>query len=149
MLDILSYVYAIINKSFLIIYSCFMNNAPLTAQLDMLSCPRCRAELKYQDPHIVCKGCAQFFPVTNNIPQLYWGNDDWSNEKGDVTETIKAFYEQTPFPNYDDFDDTASLIDKAKEGVFARLLDEQIPANTKILDVGCGTGQLCAFLSVA
>src|SRR3989344_4084563 len=126
-----------------------MKDATLTAPLDMLACPRCRADLEYQDSHIVCKGCAQCFTMTSNIPQFYWGNDDWGNEKGDVTETIKAFYEQTPFPNYDNFDDTASLIDKAKEGVFARLLDEQIPAHAKILEVGCGTGQLSAFLSVA
>lgn len=126
-----------------------MNNAPLSAQLDMLACPRCGSGLEHRVAHVVCKGCAQSFPITNNIPQFYWPNDDWDNEKSDVTETIKAFYEQTPFPNYDDFDDTASLIDKAKEGVFARLLDEQIPANTKILEAGCGTGQLSAFLSVA
>jgi hypothetical protein len=32
-----------------------------------------------------------------------------------VTDTVKAFYEETPFPNYDDFDSVASLQRKASE----------------------------------
>ena len=72
---------------------------------------------------------------------MYAAND-WDDSKEDVTERIKEFYEETPFPNYDDFDSAASLIDKAKRGVFARLLDEQIPFGTRILEAGCGTGQL-------
>jgi SAM-dependent methyltransferase len=65
-----------------------------------------------------------------------------------VTEIVKSFYEANPFPNYDEFDDIASLIDKARNGVFARLLDEQIPIGANILDCGCGTGQLSNFLSI-
>ena len=75
--------------------------------------------------------------------------NDWDDSKEDVTERIKEFYEETPFPNYDDFDSAASLIDKAKRGVFARLLDEQIPFGIRILEAGCGTGQLSNFLSIA
>ena len=75
--------------------------------------------------------------------------NDWDDSKQDVTERIREFYEETPFPNYDDFDSAASLIDKAKRGVFARLLDEQVPFGTHILEAGCGTGQLSNFLSIA
>jgi len=66
----------------------------------------------------------------------------------DVTEIVKAFYEKTPFPNYDDLDSSASLKEKARKGLFARLLDEQIPDGVKILDAGCGTGQLTNFLAL-
>lgn len=62
---------------------------------------------------------------------------------------MRAFYEKTPFPNYDDFDDAGSLVQKARQGVFAQLLDEQVPFGTRILEVGCGTGQLTNFLSIA
>jgi 2-polyprenyl-3-methyl-5-hydroxy-6-metoxy-1,4-benzoquinol methylase len=42
-----------------------------------------------------------------------------------------------------------SLIDKARKGVFARLLDDQIPYGARIIECGCGTGQLTSFLSIA
>ena len=47
--------------------------------------------------------------------------------KEDVTNSVKSFYEETPFPNYDDFDDVSSLLMKSRQGIFAKLLDEQIP----------------------
>ena len=40
-----------------------------------------------------------------------------------------------------------SLIDKANKSIFAKFLDEQIKFGSKILEVGCGTGQLSNFLS--
>jgi ubiquinone/menaquinone biosynthesis C-methylase UbiE len=65
-----------------------------------------------------------------------------------VTEIVKEFYETNPFPNYDDFDSSASLLEKGRRGVFARLLDEQIPKGASVLEVGCGTGQLSNFLGI-
>ena len=62
---------------------------------------------------------------------------------------MKSFYETNPFPNYDDLDSRESLASKARRGVFARLLDEQIPADSLVLEVGCGTGQLTNFLGMA
>ena len=61
---------------------------------------------------------------------------------------VKSFYEETPFPNYDDLDGRESLQTKAKRGVFARLLDEQIPRPALVLEAGCGTGQLSNFLGM-
>ena len=67
----------------------------------------------------------------------------------DVTEMVKQFYEQTPFPNYDDLDNPRALIEKAREGMFARLLNEQIPYDARVVEIGCGTGQLTNFLAIA
>ena len=64
----------------------------------------------------------------------------------DVTDDVKTFYEENPFPGYEDIDSVGSLREKAQLGVFARLLDEQIPYGAKVLEVGCGTGQLSNFL---
>ena len=64
-----------------------------------------------------------------------------------VTRTVQTFYEETPFPDYDDFDTLDSFVQRAVEGVFANLLSEQIPINAKILEVGCGTGQLSNYLA--
>lgn len=78
---------------------------------------------------------------------MFWPNE-WDG-KTDVTEIVKAFYEQHPFPNYDEIDSAWILREKARRGIFARLLDEQIAANATVLEVGCGTGQLSNFLAMA
>lgn len=67
----------------------------------------------------------------------------------DVTEIVKLFYEATPFPNYDDIDNPRALIEKARSGLFTRLLNEQIPYDARVVEIGCGTGQLTNFLSIA
>lgn len=67
----------------------------------------------------------------------------------DVTEMVRAFYEDTPFPNYDGFDSRESLVAKARRGVFAALLDEQLPDGSLVLEAGCGTGQLSNFLGMS
>ncbi len=74
--------------------------------------------------------------------------NDEASPAHDITDKVKAFYEDKPFPNYDDFDSVTSLISKAQQGYFARLLDEQIPPNAKIIECGCGTAQLSNFLSI-
>jgi SAM-dependent methyltransferase len=78
---------------------------------------------------------------------LYWPND-WSGDRTDVTNEVKAFCEDCPFPDYDTFDSIGSLAAKAKKGLFARMLDEQIPSGVRIMECGCGTGQLSNFLSI-
>ncbi|RPJ85416.1 MAG: methyltransferase domain-containing protein [Acidobacteria bacterium] len=116
--------------------------------LSLLQCPHCQGRLEKGEAGISCLGCNQIFPVVEGLPQLYWPED--SQENGTpVTSRVRAFYETNPFPNYDDFDDLASLVDKARQGIFARLLDEQIPFKTRVLDCGCGTGQLTNFLGIA
>lgn len=115
---------------------------------EILCCPGCREVLDLGDEAVRCSGCGQEFAVTDGIPQLFWPNE-WEAGRKDVTESIREFYEQTPFPNYDEFDSVASLAQKARQGMFAKLLDEQVPAGARIIECGCGTGQLSNFLSIA
>ena len=112
-----------------------------------LACPICNGRLEAAENLIHCAGCGHDFPRDRGIPQLFWHND-WPAGKPDVTLAIQSFYEKTPFPNYDDFDSAYVLREKARQGVFARLLDEQIPADATILEAGCGTGQLSNFLGM-
>jgi SAM-dependent methyltransferase len=111
-------------------------------------CPRCTRALASSPACFRCTGCAQGYPVSDGIPQLYAPNE-WSAGKLDVTDIVKEFYEQTPFPNYDDLDSRERLAAKAGASVFARLLDEQIPAGACVLEAGCGTGQMTNYLSLA
>jgi SAM-dependent methyltransferase len=66
-----------------------------------------------------------------------------------VGTKVRAFYEGCSYPGYEDFETPDDLVRKAHTGIYARLLDEQIPHDAKILDAGCGTGQLPVFLSMS
>jgi SAM-dependent methyltransferase len=123
-------------------------SASLLQHPDLFVCPACSAPLqtRAEQTAMECTGCARAFPVDNGIPLLFWPTQ-WTS-KVDVTELVKSFYEQTPFPNYDDLDSPESLRLKAERGVFARLLTEQLPYSSTILECGCGTGQLSNFLAL-
>jgi SAM-dependent methyltransferase len=88
--------------------------------------------------------------IVDGIPNFFVPAD-WDRESSfpDVTEIVKGFYEDTPFPNYDGFDSRESLSVKAKRGVFAALLDAQLPKGAVVLEAGCGTGQLSNFLGMS
>jgi SAM-dependent methyltransferase len=113
--------------------------------LDLLCCPGCGEDLEV-DGALRCSSCRHVFGYENRIAMLFWPNQ-WDADKRDVTETQKSFYEQNPFPNYDDADSVATLADKARSGIFAHLLDQQVPVRATILEVGCGTAQLSNFLA--
>jgi SAM-dependent methyltransferase len=88
------------------------------------------------------------YPIENGIGRLFVPTEEVTNGI-DVTDLVQQFYEKTPFPNYDDIDNSRALLEKGRAGMFARLLNEQIPYGASVLEVGCGTGQLTSFLAIA
>jgi SAM-dependent methyltransferase len=116
--------------------------------LDIFVCPACGGDLKIPGDGIRCLKCHNHYQVEDNIPLFFWPNER-DNLKKDVTNIVKSFYEKTPFPNYEELESAGDLIQKAQRGTFARLLNEQIPFNIRVLEVGCGTGQLSNFLGIA
>jgi 2-polyprenyl-3-methyl-5-hydroxy-6-metoxy-1,4-benzoquinol methylase len=114
------------------------------------------------DPNLIC-------PITGS--PLHWEGDDlvssdvahcYACEPGifrlfvpeagtgmldAATSKVQEFYEEAPFPNYNDVDDVAALVKRADTSVFGRLLREQIAVNASVLEVGCGTGQLSNYLA--
>ncbi|MGA7414706.1 MAG: class I SAM-dependent methyltransferase [Bryobacteraceae bacterium] len=115
-------------------------------QTTQIICPVCGGQLISEDERISCQGCSRSFPMDGmEIPLLFWPNESTGNVE-DVTDKVRAFYEETPFPNYDSLDTRESLQAKARRGIYARLLDEQLPPGAVVLEAGCGTGQLTNFL---
>lgn len=65
-----------------------------------------------------------------------------------IGQKVQKFYNKTPFPDYelDRFESKEDLKDAAY--TFAKILDRSIPDHAAVLDVGTGTGQLSAYLSL-
>ena len=117
----------------------------------LLACPRCEGALHRNSRGLSCEACDADYAGENGIDALYaptvWGGRSRYTALEDVSGEVRAFYEDKPFPDYDDFDSLESLAAKARRGVFARLLDEQIPLGSRIVEFGSGTSQLSLFLS--
>jgi SAM-dependent methyltransferase len=122
--------------------------------LQLFACPACLGHLRLEGDRMVCEQCSATYPIQDGIPRLFHPHGGVAERNGiekqqDVTDIVKAFYEENPFPNYDDLDSRESLITKARRGVFARLMDEQIPQGALVLEAGCGTGQFSNFLGIS
>ncbi len=125
--------------------------SPLFAEhADILVDPATGEPVRIDDGAFVASRSERRIDAADGIPNFFVPADhDRTASLEDVTETVKAFYEETPFPNYDGFDSRESLSTKARRGVFAALLDEQLPKGSLVLEAGCGTGQLSNFLGMS
>jgi SAM-dependent methyltransferase len=121
----------------------------ITQNLDIFVCPACGGALTNasEGQNVRCTDCSRSFDCEEGIPLLFLPND-WDSRE-DVTDIVKSFYEETPFPNYEGLDSSWSLRQKAEKGIFANLLDKEIPHGARILEAGCGTGQLTNFLGTS
>jgi SAM-dependent methyltransferase len=106
---------------------------------ELLACPACAGTLAADWS---CCGCGAHFDVLDGIPALRLPCDD-------RTDAVRRFYEEAPFPGYPPHDSLQALRARAERGPFPRLIDRAIPGDARIVDVGCGTGQMCLFLARA
>ena len=65
------------------------------------------------------------------------------------TEAVRRFYERAPFPGYAARDSLHALRLRAERNRFVRLLDRAIPGDARIVEIGCGTGQMALYLARA
>jgi len=105
---------------------------------DLLACPRCGGAL----PGLSCVPCGKQYRAPADIPDLRVPSDA-------RTESVREFYARAPFPGYPPRDSLSALRARAARSEFARLLDESIPGDALVLEMGCGTGQLALFLATA
>lgn len=105
----------------------------------LLACPACGGAL---DAGWCCEGCGARYAAPDGVPALRLPG-------GEVTETVRAFYSAAPFPGYPPNDNLTWLRARAERSRFARLLDAAIPGDARIVEVGCGTGQMSLYLARA
>jgi len=120
----------------------------LAAILPLMKCPIDDEALSWDRDACELRDARHAYPIRDGIPFLFRQRDAVGAGANDVTDIVKAFYEDTPFPNYDGLDTRDSLRQKARTSGAAQLLDEQIPKAAKILEAGCGTGQMSNFLGL-
>ena len=106
---------------------------------ELLACPSCGGLLSATWS---CGGCAARFDFADGVPSLRLPAEG-------ATETVRRFYERAPFPGYPPREDLQMLYAKAERHPFVRLIDRAIPGDARIVDVGCGTGQMCLYLARA
>ena len=107
--------------------------------LELLICPACAGALTAD---WLCIGCGARYEARDGIPNLRLP----SNARVDK---VRRFYEYAPFPGYSENDSLSSLRARAERNEFARRLDQAIPGNARILEIGCGTGQMSLHLARA
>ena len=107
--------------------------------LQLLACPACRGELSAD---WLCLACGARFDAPDGIPNLRL-------EGSSRTETVRAFYEAAPFPGYPPRDSLSAFRTRAGRSRFAQLLDRAISADARLVEVGCGTGQMSVYLARA
>ena len=114
---------------------------------DLLECPATGASMRFAGHAYVSEADPSVrFPVDEGIVRAYAPHEPVA---GDVNDIIRGFYEAHPFPDYDETEDVGSLIEKSLARGFPEMLNRSIPPHATVLEVGCGTGQLGNFLSIA
>jgi SAM-dependent methyltransferase len=115
---------------------------------ELLACPRCGGDVTFSggpsntSGGLLCCACGQQYAAPGGIPDLRVPADA-------RTERVREFYAQAPFPGYPPRDSLSALRARAAGSAFARRLDEAIPGDAIVLELGCGTGQLSLFLAGA
>lgn len=72
-----------------------------------------------------------------------------SGDRGQSAGEVEDFYSVNPFPGYAPGDNRGTLLDRSRRAHFLTSLDAAIPADARVLECGCGTAQLSAFLALS
>ena len=89
------------------------------------------------------------YPIRLGIPVSVCAEAaDWLRTSTMLPRSSKNFTRKHHFPTMTGLDTRDSLRQKATAGILARMLDAQLPRRCKILEAGCGTGQMTNFLAM-
>ena len=103
------------------------------------------AALELCESGLRCPRTGEEFPLVRGIPSLYKPSP-W--EDASVTQKVRTFYEEHPFPSYEGLEEFGELVNKGHANPFTRRLLNAIGYNKLILECGCGTGQMSHYLQL-
>ena len=103
------------------------------------------AALEMVENGLHCPGTGEEFAFIEGVPSLY---APAKGEGEEVTSRVKSFYEENPFPSYEGLEEFSELVNKGGQNPFSQHLLKAIGFNKRILECGCGTGQLSHFLQL-
>jgi SAM-dependent methyltransferase len=106
---------------------------------DLLARPVCEGALSTEWR---CRSCSTQFASSDDVPNLRLPGDA-------RTDRVRRFYEHEPFPGYPPRDSLSALRMRADRSAFAGLLDRAIPGDARVVEIGCGTGQMSLYLARA
>src|SRR5262249_23015282 len=92
---------------------------------ELYACPACQGPLL---PTLRCAACAVSYRVVDGIP------DRRVRAADDRTETVRDFYTVAPSPGYPPRLSLSMLRARAARSDFARLLDQAIPPDARVLE---------------
>jgi SAM-dependent methyltransferase len=104
-------------------------------------CPRCFSPLETGS----CSACGLGFERLGDGLIDVVG----ARERERAAAAVERFYERSPFPGYGPADDAGALLDRSRRSAFLVALDRAVDVRGRVLDCGCGTAQLAAFLALA
>lgn len=107
--------------------------------LELLACPSCASRLTTD---WFCCSCDIRYEAPDGIPNLRLPSDP-------RTEVVRGFYERAPFPGYPPRASLSWLRARAERSEFARLINRAIPGDARVVEIGCGTGQMSLYLARA
>jgi len=119
----------------------------LTALLEVLRCPVCRAELREDGDALACTGCGREFPVENGIPRLLDESLPGMREKrAEIAGWVAKAQSESWYERNDKVDAVLPYICRelgiddsdwrATEHSFSVLLDRYVEPGMSVLEVG-------------
>ncbi len=112
--------------------------ARATESFELLACPECSSPLS----DLRCARCGIRYEQPDGIPDLRRPSDA-------RTAKVRDFYTVAPFPGYPPGETIANIRSRLFSNEFVRLLDQAIAPNARIVEIGCGTGQMSLCLAQA
>ncbi len=106
----------------------------------LCACPSCGGPLRAP---LACAACGAVYAAPGGVCDLRRKSGDHR------TEVVRRFYSESPFPGYPPRFSLSALRARAARSAFAGVLDAAIPGDARIVEVGCGTGQMSLFLASA
>lgn len=115
---------------------------------ESIVCPHTGKPFFIEGDRLITLDGSRDYEIRDGIPLLAVEPADEARANlGSTSKKVEDFYTDAPFPNYNEFDSIDVFLKRADQGIYAKLLRQQIPMNARILEVGCGTGQLSNFLA--